>query len=636
MVRKARPSGVRGPNSALTEFLRVEGITDAFRQRQNRQRDENNSGTEEVTSSPAESPRRLSSTPRRSRSGTPQNSRRNAPLDEEERQIREAGRQKRRASKRIRNGDARGDPDSGSDSSSSDDYASENDDDYDLDDDVEDNLKKYGEEDMCAECGNPFTLSVYSRYVDDLKGYLCDDCNEELKKREKNARRNELNARKKRKKLAAALLDKKTVRIPKLQDICIKVITQNINDVEALGDIGQSNMNKILRILSKNRSLDDSTISLFLNPDLRELEFWDCSNVSSHSFNQIAAYCAQLQSLTLSMCGQLHNDNLVYFKDKLNSLTKLSLDGPFLISNPMWQDFFEQAETEITQFEIRNTHRFGSDAFLSLMEKRGPHLTLLKLLRLDGLDSTAIYELIPHYITAAKLTELEISYPHKPEIITDELMIHILAITGESLTYLNVDGCSNLTDEFFKEGVAKFCPRLEHLSMRGLDLLTTEEFVEGFKEFAIINSGGLVTVDLTKCRGLGDDAIYKLLGHSSQTLVDLSLNSLDLLSKDFLVQIMTKDESKTKRLLKQAIEDGVNDNVESEGEKQHYYRYIHLPLLTRLDVGFVRSFDDEVASKFSECCPKLTILEVFGDNKCTVKAKVRTDLLVIGRQGDLA
>lgn len=30
-------SGVKGPNSALTEFLRNEGITDAFRQR--RQRD---------------------------------------------------------------------------------------------------------------------------------------------------------------------------------------------------------------------------------------------------------------------------------------------------------------------------------------------------------------------------------------------------------------------------------------------------------------------------------------------------------------------------------------------------------------------------------------------------------------------
>lgn len=559
-------------------------------------------------------------------------------MDDEESEIREAGRKKRKAAKRIRNGQARGDPDGSSGSSDDDDdddNYSEADDDFDLNDDLEDH-KKYGEEDMCAECGNPFTLSVYSRFVEDMKGYLCEDCNEELKKREKNARRNELNARKRRKVLASALLDKKTVKIPKLQDVCIKVITQNINDVEALGDIGQTNMNKILRILSKNRSLDDSTVSLFLNPSLKELEFWDCSNVGSHSFNQIAAFCSQLESLTLFMCGQFHNDNLVYFKDKLHNLSKLSLDGPFLISNPMWQDFFEQAECDITLFEIRNTHRFGSDAFLSLMEKRGPHLTLLKLLRLDGLDSTAIYELIPHYIGSSQLTELEISYPHRADIITDELMIHILAITGETLTYLNVDGCSELTDEFFKEGVSKFCPRLEHLSMRHLDQLTNEGFAEGLNEFSVINSGGLVTVDLTKCRGLGDDAMYALFNHSSLTLVDLSLNSLDNLSKDFLMQIMTNDASKTKRLLKQAIEDGVNDNVENDEDIQRYYNQIEFPLLTRLDVGFVRSFDDEVAVKFGDSCSRLTILEVFGDNKCTGRAKVRPDLLLIGRQGDLA
>lgn len=633
MPRKPRSSGVRGPNSALTEFLRNEGITDAFRERQARQQQAGDSGTEDLTGSPTASPQARS----RGTSATPQRSRRSTPLDDDERQIREAGRQKRRASKRIRNGSARGDPDGDDSSSSSDDDYLSGDDEYDDGhDDLADDHKKYGEEDMCAECGNPFTLSVYSRYVEDLKGYLCEDCNEELKKRERSAKRNEINARKRRKKLASALLDKKTVKIPKLQDVCIKVITKNISDVEALGDIGQANMNKISRILSKNRSLDDSTVSLFLNPGLKELEFWDCSNVGSHSFNQIAAFCSQLESLTLFMCGQFHNDNLNYFKSKLPSLQKLSLDGPFLISNALWQDFFEEAQCDLKQFEIRNTHRFGNDAFLSLMEKIGSRLTSLKLSRLDGLDSTAIYELIPHYIGAAQLTELEISYPYKPEVITDELMIHILAITGESLTYLNVDGCSHLTDEFFKEGIAKFCPRLEHLSMRNLDLLTDEGFAEGFNEFLLINSGGLVTVDLTKCRGLGDSAIYSLLNHSSQTLVDLSLNSLDLLTKDFLVQIMTKDESKTKRLLKQAIEDGVNEGAENEQEIQHYYNHIEFPLLTRLDVGFVRSFDNEVASKFSDSCSKLAVLEVFGDNKCTFKAKTRQDLLVIGRQGDLA
>ena len=37
--RGGKRSGVRGPNSALTEFLRNEGITDAFRRRQQRQQE---------------------------------------------------------------------------------------------------------------------------------------------------------------------------------------------------------------------------------------------------------------------------------------------------------------------------------------------------------------------------------------------------------------------------------------------------------------------------------------------------------------------------------------------------------------------------------------------------------------------
>lgn len=39
-------SGVKGPNSALTEFLRNEGITDAFRQRRQREQETVNEGNE--------------------------------------------------------------------------------------------------------------------------------------------------------------------------------------------------------------------------------------------------------------------------------------------------------------------------------------------------------------------------------------------------------------------------------------------------------------------------------------------------------------------------------------------------------------------------------------------------------------
>lgn len=621
MPRKPRLSGVRGPNLALTEFLRNEGITDAFRERQNRQR--------------LQTPDANSSPPHNLTSATPAveeiPDRENEDEDEDEEvMIRAAGRRKRRAA-RSRN--APGDPgfsDSGDDDSDFD--VLEN---ADSDDDLGgDGFKKFGEEDLCVDCGNPFTLTVYLRYVQTQAGYLCDDCNEQLKQKEKAQRRNELNARKKRKKLAQALLDKKTVRIPSLQDVCIKEITQNIDDVEILGDIGQSNINKILRILSKNRSLNDNTVSLFLNADLKELELWDCSNVSSHLFDKVAAYCLNLEALTLFMCGQFHNDNLEYYKDKLPGLKRLSLNGPFLISPPRWKDFFDNALCQLEEFEIRNTHRFEQSALAALLEKRGQNLTSLKLLRLDGLAQAEDYELIASAVTPGTLTSLEISYPHKDELISDSLMVHILAVAGESIRHLNVDGCSALTDAFLIEGVAKFCPSLETLSMKNLDLVTDEGFEAAIKELSEFGAGGLTQVDLTKCIGLGDKAINALLNYTGLTLVELSLNSLDKLSRLFFLQVAVSDEDKTKRAIKQAIEDGVNDNVEEEAQKKVYYPKVSLPLLTRLDVGFVRNFDDEAASKFSEEYSRLNILEVYGNNRLTSKAQVRPNLLVIGRQGD--
>lgn len=608
MPKKTARPGVRGPNSALTEFLRNEGITNAFRQR--RERENRLLEAPELAQSSATISPDVTASPA-------------VADDDEEEQIRAAGRKKRRL--------ARGGPGGGPDSSDSDSDFHASDNDAASDDELANGYKKFGSEDTCVECGSAFTLTVYLRYLDDSKGYLCEACNEELKQKERTARRNQLNARKRRKKLAQALLDRQTVRLASLQDVCIRTITSNIADVEALGDIGQANTNKILKILLKNRSLNDSTVSLFLNPQLRHLEFWDCSNVSSHSFNQIAAYCSQLQLLTLFMCGQFHNDNLHYYKDKLPHLKALLLNGPFLISNALWQEFFDEAQCPLEAFEVRNTHRFGNDSLIALLEKRGSALSLLKLSRLDGLDLAAVYELIPQYISS--LTALELSHPYKEDLITDDLMIHILAITGESLKELNVDGCSALTDEFLTEGVAKFCPNLESLSMRNLDLVTDEGFADALTQFSEINNGGLVTVDLTKCTGLGNKAVAALLRHSGNTLVELSLNSLDNLTKDFLLQLMTDNNADWKLSLKQSIADGINDELEEE-EKKVFYDKIGLPNLTKLDIGFVRQFDDEVLKKFSEECTKLAIVEVYGDSRCTSKAQFRSDLMVIGRQGD--
>ena len=682
MARRQRgrktEGGVQGPSSALTAFLKSEGITDAFRARREREREQ------QVANNPTEEPEALergsegsdANTPSRtgtpeaantpSRTGTPDSavqSRRassqvnieqvgenrsghgdnNVGVDQNEddddddddddeiRQMKRAAKRKLRAARRGAGSNGtkrRTAPGDGSDGDDSDDSDKNDNDNYNDDDDDElqnVNMKKFGEDDTCVDCGDRFELSVYSRFIKEKTGYLCDSCNQVLRERERKAKANQLAARKKRRKVAQALLNKSTVKLPKLQDVCIKKITQNIEDVDALGDIGQMNLNKIAMILSKNRSLNDKTISLFLSPDLKHLEFWDCSNVDSDSLNKIASFCPNLESLTLFMCGQLHNDNLEYFASNLKHLHSLSLNGPFLISDRMWQSYFEQIRGKFVKFEVRNTHRFGNESLLSLLECCGNELTSLKLSRLDGITKTEAYQEIPKYISRNKLVELEISYPTNEDLITDELLIDILAITGESLNYLNVDGCSGLTEKFLLEGVSKYCRNLTRLSMKNLDQVSNEGFAKAFEKFSKVNAGGLLEINLMKCTDLGDDALYALFNHSCHTLVEMSINSLYRVSKDFLSQIFTEDAHQFKINLR---------NKAKEDSSIAHFHAIKLPLLTYLDASFVRAVDNEILTLISENCPKLQIIEVYGDNRCTNKAVFEDSLMVIGRQTD--
>jgi DNA repair protein RAD7 len=294
------------------------------------------------------------------------------------------------------------------------------------------------------------------------------------------------------------------------------------------------------------------------------------------------------------MCGKFHNDNLNYFGTNLKHLTSLELDGPFLISNDGWQNFFDLIGNRLTSFKVSNTHRFSSDTFKHLLEKCGENLHTLKLSRLDGLNDKEAYDSIPIYLT--KLKNLEISYPQHEDLISDSLLINILSINGEFLSELNLDGCSGLTDEFLINGIKPFAYNLRRLSLQKLDQITNEGFVALFNDWRL--NYGLNEVFLTKCFSLGDDGIIEMLLHSGNSLVELSLNSI----KD--LTIMT-------------------------------FQLLKCPNLTYLDGGFVRCIDDEVLQLIGTNCPQLKVMDCYGNNRCTSKAQIREGLKVIGRQSDV-
>lgn len=581
--------GIRGPNSALTEFLRQQGINaEEIRQRHLRrvrgqngeeeQNEENDDGEGEGIENQGQVLEQGEQT------SVTQGVEQEKENDEEELQIRIAARRKRRA--------AIGKDDS-------DEYTDSDEEEIDTDKNGNDltirrrpRRRVVGEEDTCAQCFNQFVVNVYSK-VAPTGGYLCPDCTTKQLEKERAMKKNQLLSRKKRQKLAAALLDRQDLKIPTLQDLTIKKVTEKIEYVEEFGDIGSLNMKKISKILCRNRSLNDNTLQLFLDVKTEKIEFWDCSGLTKTAYDTICSYCPNVQELKLLMCGRLHNDNLNYFRTNLKHLTKVELDGPFLINNDTWRSFFESVGDRLTGFKVSNTHRFDDETMKTLLETCGPNMTELKLSRLDGIKEVQSYDLMPVYLT--KLESLEISYPHHEDLVTDSALINLLGINGESLHTLILDGCSGLSDEFLVNGIKPFCINLRKMSLSFLDQITSEGFVGLFNEW---NSNlGLNEVYLRKCFSLGDEGIIEFLLHSGQSLVELSINSV----KDLTVDA---------------------------------FQIMKCPNLTYLDTGFVRAVDDEVLGLIGINCPQLKVLDSYGNNRCTSRAKIREGLKVIGRQSD--
>lgn len=556
---------VRGPNSALTEFLKEQGIT--------RRRD---------TDEPAEENQEIGDQGQTSQTAIELSD--NDPNNDDESSGSSADEDDpdivriRNLARRKRNWDE-----------------SEDDDDPDMTSEEEvKGVKNPGQSDTCAVCGVMFVVTAFSRnHKNDALKLLCYECTMEEVKREKEAKKRDHNLRKLRKKQAEALLDQKQyIRVPKLQDMCITLITTHIDDVEALGDIGGENKNKISRILSRNRRLDSDTMKFFFDTQLKTLEFWDCSNIDSESLRMIGSFCPNLQELVLGMCGRLRKEDLLYLGEKLKSLTSLYIDGAFLISGDTWNVFFDMVGPGLKQLTIKNSHRISSDNIVYMCEKF-PGLEKLVMSRLEGCTDSMGYEMAA--LTLGNLREIEISYPQDESLVSDDLISGLISTCGPQLKSINLDGCSALTDKSL--GTLRACTALESLSMSYVDQLTDNGMASLFYQW---ENPGLSEINLRKCIALGDDSFRVLADNSGPTLKSIVVNSWAEITVE-TVRTVCKS----------------------------------LPGLQDIDLGFCKGINDECVELLVENCPLLQKIEVYGDPGVTENCKVGESVKLIGRMSDV-
>ncbi|KAK7060603.1 UV-damaged DNA-binding protein rad7 [Paramarasmius palmivorus] len=558
-------NAVRGPTSALTEFLRSSGITPSTVARRAAARNQQETQPEAGPSSAGpsnqgdeqESPRRT-----RGRAEEYDSDELDDPAEEQsppkKQKVAEKGKGKGKKTKKTKKDD---------------------DDDYDEDDDAYTALSKsmwsnsakkpaVGSFENCIKCEKKFTVTKYTLASNDGSGFLCHAC-------AKSSGMDPFKAGKKqapRKRKAPA--EKRNVvhfeekRFPTLVSVCIDIVSQHIDDIEAFGDIGAMNMDSISKAISKNRRLTSENAHLFYGAENTSLTLYDVTKLSPPAMITLSQLNPNLTTLRLDFCGQMSDAVVENWSISLPNLVHLELLGPFLVRAPAWKAFFE-THKPLRSFLITQSPRFDLECMQALVNSSAGILEKLRLREVEKLDD-AFLELISK---CAKLQWLDISEPSHS--CSDEGVATLLAFVGERLEYLNISNHTGLTDntlDSMKEHVAQ----LQELEFSGLPELTDAGVAKFFAEW---ENGPLSRINMSRNPQLASEAVSALLGHSVSALEALNLNGL----KDASAESLS----------------GISGAKELKG----------------LDIGWCRAVDDFVVKAILEGCKGLKELRVWGCNR---------------------
>ncbi|KAF8464599.1 hypothetical protein BDZ91DRAFT_697616 [Kalaharituber pfeilii] len=567
--------GVRGPNSALTEFLRSRGIDAAEIQARHirRQREAVAAAAESAataTTASASTAAEVTEEPRVTTRSTQRRIVTEPPVEAE------ASKSKRTQKKRKK----------------------PHLDDEDGDADFNPYIKSVplpGQISFCEICNCRFTVTPYSKAGPGGEGLLCTPCGKKTASEDKEATKKKFTAKKHRKQTMKSLLDGESMGVKSLRDLAIDVIARHIDEVGQVMDclqLGRRDVDRICQIISRNRALNDHTLKLFLDPGITRLNLYDCSKISTNELRTIAAILPTLRYLMLRFCGSMTNDVFSYYTSQLKNLRGLELGGPFLVTKDCYIDFFQTRGAQLEEFTISDTFRFDAEVVSALVDNC-PNLKELRLKQIIRLDNESVRLLAG----LSSLKILEISDPGGE--IEDDAVIDLLNSLGSGLKELDLSGCALLTDKVVL-AIKQCCPRLVSLSLMEAEEVTDEGIAELFRYWDI--NPGLQSINLSRIRKLNQFGIEALLQHSGNTVEILNLNSCPL-----------KPE--------------IWDSWGKIGMK--------LDRLRSLDIGFVRSVDDMVVERLCEVCPNLGELKVWGNNHITEAVKVPPNIRLIGREADL-
>ncbi|KAK5952187.1 UV-damaged DNA-binding protein rad7 [Knufia fluminis] len=444
----------------------------------------------------------------------------------------------------------------------------------------------------CEVCEKRFTVTPYTLSGQD-GGLLCTKCGKEIKdekKKSDNAAKKKKQAPRVRKRQQESDRMMGDVRpgAKSLVEVCVKKVADVVNDIEEFGDIPQNLLDRLSQILSKKRVLNPRTLQLFLQPGIDRIAVYDCAKLETEDFEKIFAFMPDVERINLRFAGQLKDEALRYMIEKNPKITHLQLGATNLVSDEVWTELFLTRGSQLESLKLSELNDSMKDSTVQVLAESCTNLKRLKLRSCPHMTEASINSIST--LTTLEHLTLAVAQDSPPDIL-----VNLITNLGPKLKTLCLEDYY-YADDAVLEAIKNTCTHLKKLRLTGSSSFTDLTLSSLFDS----NSGNppIPFIDLSSNRdveyqnpvaddndteedpiGFGSTAMKALMSHSGSKMTRLDLHSNRHISHDALTTVF-------------------------DGKIQY-------PELRDIDLSFVSHVDDVVMTGIFRSCPKLEKLTVF-------------------------
>lgn len=442
-----------------------------------------------------------------------------------------------------------------------------------------------GQLENCEICEKRFTVTAYSKEGPE-GGLLCTKCSKEQeaqRKKDQKPKRQSV-SRGKVRQAQSNLLDGFIQNGSKsLQELCIRKVADNIHDVDEFGDLPQSLLKRLSQILSKRRVVTSRTLDLFLRPDLDAVDVYDCGKLEVEDYIKIFSVISNVQTINLRNAGQFKDEVVDYILEREVPLKHVQLEAANLVSNQKWVEFFERGGYRFESLKLEwLDYSLDDDAFTHLIQGC-PNIQRLKLKKCFRLGDAALGAMRP-------LKHLEHLSLRFPSPTSPTALAELIVSVGLNLRTLSLESFNDADDSVLS-AIHSNCTHLKKLRFTENDLCTDSDFVSLFTDWS---NPPLTFIDLNSNRSIDcsePDGPEQAIGLASTGFLALMNHSGTCIER--------LDISSCRHIEYSAFSDVF------DGKKRY-------PNLKDINVSFLTKIDTAIVAGMFRSCPLLVKVTAFG------------------------